>query len=204
MSRVQRYRARVTAQQQLADALAGLVPDDLVPDAMVDRDAAERLHQFAHGLEDRGVSLDDWMSQSGSSVEDLQDEARDGARSAAKIDLALRAVARIEGLEVTDDDVDAEIGRLAEQWGQEPGQVRTLIESGDGLMGIRSELLKRKAAEWLLDEVEIVDSEGRAVERGELELTEPPTEAPPGQTDEHDEHDDHQDDEDQEDDEDDA
>jgi trigger factor len=205
MSRVQRYRARITAQQQLSEALAGLVTDDAVPDAMVDRDAAERLHQFAHRLEDRGVSLDDWMSQSGSSVEDLQGEARDGARSAAKIDLALRAVARLEGLEVTEDDVDAEIGRLAEQYGQDPGELRAALESGDGFMGIRSELLKRKAADWLLDEVEIVDSEGRTVDRGELELpeTDPATDEVPDEVPDEAHEDqgahDHEDDEDRED-----
>ena len=198
MTRVQRYRARITAQQKLSAALGDLVTDELVPDAMVDSDAAERLHQFAHRLEDRGVSLDDWMSQSGSSVEDLQREASDDARSSAKVDLALRAVARLEGLEVSDGEVDAEIGRLAEQYGQDREQLRTAFESGDGLMGIRSELLKRKAADWLLDEVEIVDSEGRPVDRAELELpeTDPAIDAPPDEDDEYDhqDHEDHEDD----------
>jgi hypothetical protein len=72
-------------------------------------------------------------------------------------------------------------------------------------MGIRSELLKRKAADWLLDEVEIVDSEGRTVDRGELELPEidPATEEVPDEVPDEAHEDqgahDHEDDEDRED-----
>ena len=169
MNAVRRFQAQMALRDKAAEALAELVGDDAVPEAMVDNDAAERLHQFAHQLNDRGISLEDWSKVPGNDLEQLEADARTAARTAAKIDLALRGVARLEGLDVTDQDVDEELSRAAEQYEKDVDELRGAIESGDGLMAVRSDLLKRKALDWLLGTVAVIDPEGEAIDRSLLE-----------------------------------
>ena len=69
-------------------------------------------------------------------------------------------MADAEALEADDDDVDAEIARLAERLGQKPAAVRRSLDRADQLPAVRSDIRKGKALEWLVDHVEVVDEEG--------------------------------------------
>ncbi|HKA04485.1 MAG TPA: hypothetical protein VKD67_09150, partial [Acidimicrobiales bacterium] len=61
-----------------------------------------------------------------------------------------------------------EYRRIATRVNQKPAQVRRAYEKGDAVPELRAELRKRKAVEWLLQHVEIVDGEGRTIERSLL------------------------------------
>ena len=70
-----------------------------------------------------------------------------------------------------DTDVDEELERMAEQFQTSPQDLRQQIEDqGDGLGPIRAEISKRKALEWLVSEVKLIDEDGNSVEREDLEL----------------------------------
>ncbi len=88
----------------------------------------------------------------------------------AKVDLALRAVADAEQIECSDDDLDAELAQVAERIGQRPDRVRAEFERGGQLSAVRSDVRKRKALDWLLEQVEIVDEDGHAIDRADLEV----------------------------------
>ena len=93
-----------------------------------------------------------------------------------KVDLALRAVAEAEQLTCSDEELDEEIAKVAEQVKQKPARVRGQFERGGQLAAVRSDVRKRKAFDWLLESVEIVDESGQVIERADLDIT-PPTEA---------------------------
>ena len=86
-----------------------------------------------------------------------------------KADLALRAVADAEGVEATDEDVDDEIVRLAERLKARPEGVRRDLDRAEQLPAVRSDIRKGKALGWLVDHAEVVDEEGRLIDRAELE-----------------------------------
>ena len=86
-----------------------------------------------------------------------------------KADLGLRAVARAEGLTCTDEDLDEEIEQIATAMRQKPQRVRDEFERGGQISAVRSDVEKQKALDWLLERVEIVDTEGQAIDRADLE-----------------------------------
>jgi len=86
-----------------------------------------------------------------------------------KADLALRAVAKAEGMEPTEDDLDAEIERLAASYDVKPAEARASLERADQMPAVRSDWKKSRALDWLLEHVEIVDEEGQPVDRSLLE-----------------------------------
>ena len=91
---------------------------------------------------------------------------------AVKVDLALRAVAEAEAIDVDDDDLDAEFASVATRVGQKPAQVRKEFERSRQMPLVRSDMRKRKAFEWLIEHVEIVDEQGNPIDRSALEVDE--------------------------------
>ena len=113
---------------------------------------------------------------SGETQEEFVAELRTEAAGAVKADLALQAVADAEGIEVTDDEVDAEIADLAEQREQEARpRCASELESEDQLPAVRSGIRKTKALEWLIDHTEFVDEEGQVIDRSQLTPARAPT-----------------------------
>ncbi len=93
-----------------------------------------------------------------------------------KVDLALRAVAEAEHIEVTDEALGEEITALAQRLGQEPAIVREEFERAGHLPEVRSDLRKRAAFEWLLERAEVVDEDGEPLDRALLEVQPPAVE----------------------------
>ena len=76
---------------------------------------------------------------------------RDGAARAVLADLALRAVVAQEAIEASDDEVDAEVERLAERLEQKVEKVRRDLERRGVLETVRSDLARGKALEFLVE-----------------------------------------------------
>ena len=98
-------------------------------------------------------------------------DMRSAATQGVKVDLALRAVATAEGLEVDDDELEAEYEAVAQRVGEKVSKVRKQLERNGQVSAVRSDLRTRKALEWLVEHVELVDEAGNAVERDALEVS---------------------------------
>ena len=164
MTQVRRAQGSAQLQEKVAQSLAELVTDD-VPEALVTHELQTRLQDLGMRLQAQGMGLEQYLMLTGRSQEQLIDEMRESAQVSARVDLALRAVAAAEGIECTDDDLDTEIDAVAERVGEKPAEVRRQLERNDQLPAVRSDIEKRKALEWLLDHVEIVDENGEPVDR---------------------------------------
>jgi trigger factor len=92
-------------------------------------------------------------------------ELRQASEQAVRADLALRALADAESIEVDDADVDHELANLSERLGQQPEQVRRQLEQAERMPELRSDIRKGKAFSWLVDHVELVDEEGKSIDR---------------------------------------
>ncbi|HSH23596.1 MAG TPA: trigger factor [Acidimicrobiales bacterium] len=154
--------------------LAGLVElvDDEAPSTLVDAEVERQAQQLVLRLRSQNISVEDYLQASGRSADELAEMLRERATHAVKADLALRAVAEAQALEVGDDDVEAQIHMMAHQMGEEPAELRRRLEGADPtLQAVRSDVERAKALQWLTEHAEIVDEHGRPVERGDLEPT---------------------------------
>lgn len=182
LSAVKKAQAQMSLREKVGQALAELVEDE-IPEAMVNTEMQQRLNDLAMRLEAQGLTLEQWVAMSGKSADEVVEDLRDAARTAVKVDLALRAVAVAEGIECDDDDLDAEIEALAERVGMKPAKVRQQLERADQIAAIRSDIKNRKAFDWLLERVEIVDEDGNVIAREDLELTSSADDASEGEAD---------------------
>jgi trigger factor len=167
---VRKARAQSELRQKTGESLAKLVTDEL-PEALINHEVQHRAQDFAMRLQAQGLTPEQWFAMSGTDSDQLTDELKQAADTAVRVDLALRAVADAESLEASEDDLDEEIAQVAERVDQKPAKVRAEFERGGQLAAVRSDIRKRKALDWLLERVEIVDPLGQPIDRADLEIT---------------------------------
>ena len=172
---VKKMQASMAVQQKTAEALAELV-DIEIPDALVNNEMQQRLEDLGMRLQAQGISIEQYLAQTGQDQEAFVAELRESAAQGVKVDLALRAVAEAEGIEVTDEDLDAEIEAVAARVGQKPDKVRKQLDRNGQIPAVRSDLRTRKALDWLIEHVELVDEGGSTIDRAALEVEPDPSE----------------------------
>jgi trigger factor len=167
MTMVKRMQATLGLRNGAVEALVELVDID-APEPLVNAEIERRAHDLGHRLEQQGASIAQYLQATGQSEEQVVAELRSGAEPAVKADLALRAIAEAEALDPTDAEIDAEVERLAGAYEMTPEALRENLERADQMPAVRSDLKKSKALEWLVEHVELVDPEGRPVDRSLL------------------------------------
>jgi trigger factor len=111
------------------------------------------------------MDMEQYMMGTGSDRDQLFADLRASADIAARVDLALRAVAEAEGIEIDDDELAAELAEISERVGQDIEEVEDTLRESDRMGAVRSDLTKNKALEWLVDQVTVVDTDGELIDR---------------------------------------
>ena len=172
---VRKLEAAMQVRDKVVEALVELV-DEEIPEALVAPEMERRLKSLSHRLSHQGVDISGFLQSLGESQEQFVAELRTEATNAVKADLALKAVAETEGVDVLEEEVEQEILDLARQTKKDPKAVRKQLENEDQLPAVRSGIRKTKALEWLIAHTEFVDEEGQVIDRSQL--TPSPTDAP--------------------------
>lgn len=171
MTRSRIAQANYALREEAEKSLAELV-DDEIPESLINGELQDQLEQLAMQLQSQGI--DPSMYFNAVPPEQLREQHMEGAERAARVDLALRSVADAESIEVEDSDITEAIEPLAEQTGQSVEEIRDQIERSGRLPAVRSDLRKSKALDWLIEQVEIVDTDGNPIDRADLEQPETP------------------------------
>jgi trigger factor len=171
---VKKMQATMAVQQKTAEALAELVEED-APDALVNQEMQNRLEDLGMRLQAQGIGIEQYLAQTGQDQEAFVAELRESAAQGVKVDLALRAVALAEEIEVDDEELEAEYEAVAERVGQKVAQVRKQLERNGQVAAVRSDLRTRKALEWLTEHVELVDEGGNTIDRADLTVDPDPS-----------------------------
>ena len=161
-------QAQMALRSRALEALVELVQDD-PPEALIETEVRERLHDLGHRLEQRHISLEQFLAASGRDRDSLLAELQSEADRAVRADLALRALADAENMEVSDEDLDAAVAEMAQQAGTTGADLRRRLDRAGRLPAVRSDQRKAKALEWLLDHVGVVDEDGTPVDRSDLQ-----------------------------------
>ncbi len=165
-------QARLAWRELSIGALAELVDDEEVPEVLVDDELRDRVHNLGHRLEDQGLNLEQFLAVTGRDPEGLLAELRVDSLRAVKADLALRALAEAENLQVEEAEFEEQLAKSAERMQVTPKRLREELDRNGRMGEVRSEQRKAKALTWLLDNVQLVDEEGNPASRDELRVGE--------------------------------
>jgi len=162
-----RSKLETVAEQQAAAELETRVLETYLnsvevplPESMVGEEMRFRLGRVAERLNMMNVPLDRYLETTGTTAEQFQADIEAQARRAVKAQLILEAVAKAEGLEATQEEVDAEIERQARRVGQDPEKVRQVF-AGSRSAVIRGDILRSKALALMVEAADATEPTGQ-------------------------------------------
>ena len=177
-------RGKITAEREAAagrafeDILMGKVADGLtgeIPDAMVEAQAQRFVDNFRMQIQSQGLPFDKYLEMTNMDVDSLLEQAKEPAARQVKMDLAVGAIIKAEGLEATDEDVDAEYEKMAKQYGMEAEEIKKYMDAEV----IREQVLRDKAIRVVVDSAVAVEPVIQAEEPAQAPAEEAPAEEKP-------------------------
>ena len=165
MSKMKVVEAQMSQRDAMLVALGDLVADDVVPEVLVDAEANDRMHDLGHRLAQQQMNLEQFLQATGQTPDQLLAAVRTDAQRAVKIDLALRALVKAEGLEATPEEIEEELVKTAEAMSLSADTLRENLYQTGRVISFEAEVAKIKANKWLTENVTFVDHLGIVIDR---------------------------------------
>ena len=123
-----------------------------IPEAMIDTQCETMIEEFAQRIAQSGLSMDQYLQFSGLTVDGLKEQVRPEALSRIQASLVLEQIAKDENIEVSDEDVNAEIEKMAASYGMEADKLKEYM--GDAEKdSMKKDLAINKAVELVMSNV---------------------------------------------------
>lgn len=121
-----------------------------LPEAMVKTQAEHLVDDFAQRLQMQGMSFDQYMQFTGSTVDAMVEQMKPQATKRIQSRLVLEAVAKAENIEIGEDEIEAEIGRMAEAYKMEVEKLKELITEEEKT-NMKEDLAIQKAVDLVVE-----------------------------------------------------
>lgn len=122
-----------------------------IPEAMVLTRAEDQVDDFARRLQSQGLKMEQYLEYTGLTRDKMVEQAKDQAEKSIRIRLMLEAVAAAENIEVSEDEVNAELEKMAQSYGMEVEMLKNYF--GEKEIGqIKTDIAVQKAVDLLVAE----------------------------------------------------
>ncbi|MEE1248634.1 MAG: trigger factor [Lachnospiraceae bacterium] len=123
-----------------------------LPDAMIDTQVNSMINEFAQRMASQGLTLDQYMQFSGVTMDKLKEQVRPEAITRIQSSLVLEQIAKEENIEISDDEVNAEIEKMAKTYGMEADKLKEYIGEEEK-ESMKRDLAIQKAVELIMDNI---------------------------------------------------
>ena len=136
-----------------SEAVAAAVEDSKIdiPDAMLRTQQENLANEFAQNLQYQGMKLDMYLQYTGQTREQFLEQLKPQAEQRIRNSLVLEAVAEAENIEVTEEDLEKEYRKMADQYRTPVENVKKLFENEDMKGDLKKDVRIRKAADFITD-----------------------------------------------------
>ena len=160
------------AQRAFEDVLMAKVAEGVeadIPQEMVELQAERMMEQFKQQLASQGIPFDQYLKMTGTTEADFRQQAVGPASEQVKMDLAVEAIIKAEGLEASDEDVENEMKSVAEKYGMDLDTVKKYLRPED----VKEQVVREKVMKLVADNaVAVAPAEEKAELEAEGEIVE--------------------------------
>ncbi len=121
-----------------------------IPQCMIDNRIEDMIKEFGYRLSSQGMSLEQYMQITGTTVDTFKEQFKDQAEAQVKSNLVLEKIAEVEAISVSQEDLEDELKKMADMYGMELDKVKTLIGENEQET-IKEELKVKKAVELIAE-----------------------------------------------------
>lgn len=123
-----------------------------IPDAMIDMQAENMIDEFAQRISAQGMSFEQYMQFSGMTVDKLKEQVRPEAVQRIQSSLVLEQIAKEENIVASDEDVDAEVEKMAAMYGMKAEDLKSYMGDSEK-ESMKRDIAVKKAVEFVMANV---------------------------------------------------
>ena len=149
-----RAKALEAAEKQLASAFENACVEKAaanttvdMPKAMIEAELDRQMERFANQLQMSGYSMDQYAKMMGGDISTMRNAFRPQAEKEAKITVTLDKIVEVEGITVSDEEIEAEFASLAEKYELEVSKIKEMVPMNE----LTESLKVRKATKVIVD-----------------------------------------------------
>ena len=123
-----------------------------LPAGLIEAELDNQMERFAYQLQMSGYSMEAYAKMMGGDLNTMRNAFRPAAEKQAKINVTLTKIIEVEGITVSEEEIEAEIAKLAEQYSMEAAKVKELVPAEE----LKANIENRKAIAIIVDAAKAV------------------------------------------------
>jgi trigger factor len=168
IERIRRLEQGIQARDRVLEVLLERTEVPL-PESMVEAEQQWRVQRMSQQVEEAGMDLEQFLAESGQTVEKLQADAREGAEQAVRAQLVLDAIGLKEELSVNEAELTDQVVRRAQRAGISPDDLAQRLVRQGQLPALMAEIVRGKALALILEAADVKDTNGAPVDLSDLQ-----------------------------------
>jgi len=119
-----------------------------IPEAMIDNQVENMIYDFEYQLKYQGLDLENYLKFTNMNIEGLKEQMRPDAKSRVLNSLVIEAISKSENIESTEEDLEAELAKMAESYKMEVDKLKATLKPSD-MDYIKDTVIARKTVEFI-------------------------------------------------------
>lgn len=172
--KVEARKANEAKNEQTDEALKKIVDKAKmdIPELMIETQCEDMINQFAQQMQQQGFSLQQYMQITGTTMDQLKEQVREEAVNRIETQLVLEKIANTEGITVSDEELDAELAKMAEMYKMELAQLQSYMGEQEK-EAMRKDMAEQKTVEFIMGSVKYrAKAKSKKEKEAEAETTE--------------------------------
>lgn len=124
-----------------------------IPNGMIENQVNNLIMQLNYQLQYQGMNLDTLLKMTGRDISDLKEERKEDAKKQVKAELVLNKIATLENIEVSEEEVDKEIEKMASMYNIEADKLKSTM--GSEINNLKEDIKLRKVVDFLFENATI-------------------------------------------------
>ena len=118
-----------------------------IPECMFTQKCDEMVQDYAYRLQMQGLDLNTYLQYLGQTMDQFKEQFMEGAKQQVKTKLALDAIVKAENIEASEEEIEAEVSKLAEQYNMEADKIKAAVPAEQ----LSADITTRKAVDFIVD-----------------------------------------------------
>lgn len=144
--------------QQIVDSIKGEIPE-----AMFENRLNQSVEEFAYRLQSQGLNLETYLKYTNATIDEFKNSFRPQAEAQVKFRLALEKIVELEKIEATEEDINAQIEKMAKDYGMEVEQIKNAVPTDE----IAKDLAVGRAIDFIKENAVITEVETKTAKEEE-------------------------------------
>lgn len=143
-------RKEANAKTDFENQIIDQIVEDMqaeIPECMFTQKCDEMVQDYAYRLQMQGLDLNTYLGYLGQTMDQFKEQFMEGAKHQVKVKLALDAIVKVENIEATEEEIEQEVAKLAEQYSMEAEQIKKAVPAEQ----LSADIVTRKAVDFVVE-----------------------------------------------------